>query len=119
MPERDILPPAGPFRLPEWARQGAEAFPGRPSPGGGPLPPLPPQAAQAAQAARPTAAPAPAGGSVPTIGQGLEFLGIVPAPFIDMPGLQGVFGKELPAELGPKLPPGFTDQLVEATPTGK
>ncbi len=112
MPERDILPPAGPFRIPEWARQGAGAFPAQAIPGAA-LPPSP-------QAPPPVAGPPTAGGGpVPTIGNVLQFLNIVPAPFIDLPGLQGVFGKKLPDELGSKLPPEFTSSLVEATPTGK
>ncbi len=103
---------AGPSRIEEWARLGSDAFPFQ-TPAGGPLP-------QAPQVAQPTAAPPPTGGGpVPSIGNVLQFLGIVPAPFIDLPGLQGVFGKKLPDELGEELPPAFTASLVEATPTGK
>ncbi len=116
MHEWDIWPPAGSSRIPAWARQGAGAFP-QPAAGG-----TLPQSAQAASpiAGPPSPASPPAGGgSVPTIGNVLQFLDIVPAPFIDLPGLQGVFGTKLPDELGPKLPPDFTSSLVEATPAGK
>ena len=114
MPEQDILSPAGPFRIPEWARQGAGAFP-QPSPGGGS--PLPPQAAQTAQ----VAAPPPAGSTrPPTFRDAMLLTGLIPAPFIDLPGLQPMLNKPfMSAEQSAKLPPGFADEFATATPTGK
>ncbi len=113
MPEWDIWPSMGPSRINAWARQGAAAFPQAAAGGASPLPSPPPQAASSA------AVPPPAGSTrPPTLGNMAQFLGLIPAPFIDLPGLQPMLNTPLMSdERAETLPPGFGDALATATPT--